>query len=101
MVSGVPNGALFLWWCGVALGGLSARICSYPLVAGVAKRLRQRLVAPPFGGSNPLARPSQLAFTALLVPPEMVPWLPAGPVALSLQSAPGRRKIDRFHLGFW
>ena len=27
--------------------------------AGVAKWLRQRLVAPPFGGSNPLARPDQ------------------------------------------
>ena len=25
--------------------------------AGVAKRLRQRLVVPPSGGSNPLARP--------------------------------------------
>jgi len=37
----------------------------------------------------------------LLVPPEMVPWLPSGPVALILQRAPGRRKIDRFHLGFW
>ena len=28
--------------------------------AGVAKWLRQRLVVPPFGGSNPLARPFAL-----------------------------------------
>ena len=33
----------------------------YKCEAGVAKWLRQRLVAPLFGGSNPLARPQKIA----------------------------------------
>ena len=69
-----------------ALGKLKAPVISFTHAAGVAKRLRQRLVVPPFGGSIPLARP--VATTA-------TPGSPRGGFLLALRPPwldPGRQR---------